>query len=110
MSIHGHVTILLQNIPELLDPESQVPGIAGSKWEFLHLFHLGMGRQVRCLNITSILLKYCDEILQRPLHLPTHVMEGIVKILETYPKSEEAISIYHKFSCICRLYTVLVIM
>ena len=34
---------------------------------------------------------------------------GTVKILETYPKSEEIIRFYPQFSCICRLYTVLAI-
>ena len=53
-----------------------------------------MGRSVRYLGIESILLKYRDEILQPPLHLPTCIMEGRVKILETYAKSEEIISFY----------------
>ena len=43
-------------------------------------------------GIESILLKYCDEILKPPLRLPTYIMEARVKILETYPKSEEIIS------------------
>ena len=37
-------------------------------------------------------MKYCDEILQLPLRLSAHIMEGKVKMLETYPKSEEIIS------------------
>ena len=42
-------------------------------------------------------MKYRDEMLQLPLHLSTHIMEGRVKILETYPKSEEIISFYPNF-------------
>ena len=53
-----------------------------------------MGRLVRYLGIESILLKYRDEILKPPLRLSTYIMEGRVKILETYPKSEEIISFY----------------
>ena len=45
-------------------------------------------------GIESILLKHCDEILKLPLHLSTHIMQGRVKILETYPKSEEVINCY----------------
>ena len=55
-------------------------------------------------------MKYCDEILQPPLRLLIHIMEERVKILETYSKSEEIIRFYPKFSWICRLYTLLVIM
>ena len=40
----------------------------------------------------SILLKHYDEILQLPLHLCTLIMEGRVKIVETYLKSEELLS------------------
>ena len=36
-------------------------------------------------------------------------MNGRVKILEIYPKSEEIMSFYPKFLCFCRLYTVLAI-
>ena len=39
-------------------------------------------------------MKYCDEILQMPLHLSTHIMEGRVKILETY-QYEEIIKYSH---------------
>ena len=46
------------------------------------------------LGIESILLKYRDEILKLPLHFPTYIMEGRVKILETYLKSEEIICFY----------------
>ena len=60
-----------------------------------------MGWYDRYLGIESILVKYCDEILQLSLRLPTHIMEGRVKILETYPKSEEIISFYPIFSSIC---------
>ena len=41
--------------------------------------------------------------------MSAHIMEGRVKILETYSKSEEIISFSPQFSCICRLYTVLAI-
>ena len=33
--------------------------------------------------------------LKPPFHLPTYVMEGIVKILGIYSKSEEIISFYY---------------
>ena len=49
------------------------------------------------------LLKYRNEILQPPLRFSAHIMEGRVKILETYPKSEEIISFYSIFSSIYRL-------
>ena len=42
-------------------------------------------------------MEHCDEILQPPLHLRTHLMGGRVNILETYPKSEEIISFYLLF-------------
>ena len=64
-----------------------------------------MGRNFRYRSIESILLKYCDEILQPPLHLSAYIMEGRLNILETYLKSEEIIRFYPQFSCICRLYT-----
>ena len=67
------------------------------------VFDFEMGRQAKFLSIESILLKNYDDILKLPLSLPTHIMEGIVKILETYPKSEEIISFYSIFSCICKL-------
>ena len=45
-------------------------------------------------SIESILLKYCDDILQLPSHLPTHTIER--NLLETIPKSEEiAIAVAH---------------
>ena len=55
------------------------------------IFIVGMGRYyyvfilrvARYLGIESILVKYRDEILKLQLHLPTHIMEGRVKILET---------------------------
>ena len=53
-----------------------------------------MGRKDWYLGIESTLLKYRDEILQPPLRLSAHIMEGRVKISETYPKSEEIISFY----------------
>ena len=62
------------------------------------------------LFIESILLKYPQEILQPLLHLSVHIMEGRVKILEIYPKSEEIISFYPQFSCIYRYNTVVAIM
>ena len=40
----------------------------------------------------SILRKYRDEIVKRSLRLSAYLMEGRVKILEEYPKSEEIIS------------------
>ena len=43
-------------------------------------------------------MKYHDEILQPSLRLSTHIMEGRVKILEIYPKSEEIITFYPQFS------------
>ena len=46
------------------------------------------------LGIETILLKYCEEILKTPLRLLIHIMEGRVKILEKYPKSEEIISFF----------------
>ena len=50
------------------------------------------------LGIESILLKHSDKILQLPLRLPKHIMEGRVKILETY---EKIISFYpHIFVCL----------
>ena len=36
------------------------------------------------IALLSILLKYHDEIWKPPLSLSTHIMEGRVKILETY--------------------------
>ena len=40
-------------------------------------------------------MKYCDKILEQPLHLSIcHMIEGRVKILETKPKSEGIISVY----------------
>ena len=39
-------------------------------------------------------MTYCDEILKLPLRWPICIMEGRVRILETYPKSEEIISFY----------------
>ena len=69
-----------------------------------------MGQLARYLGIETILLKYRDEILQLSLPFSTYLMEGRLKILETYPKSEEIISFYPQFSCICRLYTIVVIM
>ena len=53
-------------------------------------------------SIKSILLEYCDKILEPPFRLPTHIMEGRVKILETWPKSEEIISFCLIFLCMCR--------
>ena len=44
-------------------------------------------------NKKSILMKYSDEISKVPLHLPAHIMEGRVKILEIHPKSEKKYSI-----------------
>ena len=44
---------------------------------FNSLLLVGMGRY-------TILLKHRDEILKQPLRLQTHIMEGRVKILETY--------------------------
>ena len=41
------------------------------------------------LGIENILLKCCDKILIPPFCLPTHTMEGTVKIWETNQKSEE---------------------
>ena len=67
------------------------------------VLQLGMGRLAWCLVIESILLKYYDEILKLPLRLPAHIMEGRVKILETYPKSEEMISFCTIFLCFCKL-------
>ena len=49
------------------------------------------------LGIESILMKYRDEISQPPFLLSAHIMEGRVKILETYLKSEEIISFYPTF-------------
>ena len=34
-------------------------------------------------------MEYCDDILQPPSGLLTHIIEGKLKILETNPKSEE---------------------
>ena len=62
------------------------------------MYVLGVGQ----LAQRSSLLKYCDDIIQPPLHLSTHIMEARVRILETYKNSEE-ISFYHIFLCICRL-------
>ena len=53
------------------------------------MLKIGMGRLARNLGIETILLKYCDEILKLALCLSSHIIEGRVKILETYPKSEE---------------------
>ena len=47
-------------------------------------------------------MKHRDEILQPPLHLSAHIMEGKPKILGTNPKSEEIISFYPIFLCILR--------
>ena len=46
-------------------------------------YYVGMGRLARYLSIKSILLKYVDEILKPPFRMPTHIMEGSVKISET---------------------------
>ena len=59
-----------------------------------------MGRYARYLGIETILLKYRYEILQPPFHLSTYIMEGRVKISETYSKSEEIINFYPQFSYI----------
>ena len=48
-------------------------------------------------------MKYRDEILQLPLRLSAHIMEGKLKILETNPKSEKIISFYTIFSCILQI-------
>ena len=55
------------------------------------------------VGIESIVVKYCDKILKPPPCLLTHIMDGRVKVLETYPKSEEIISFYPIFSSIYRL-------
>ena len=47
-------------------------------------------------------MKYRDEILQPPLRLSAHIMEGRVEILVTNPKAEEIISFYPIFSCISK--------
>ena len=61
------------------------------------MLKLGMGQLARYLSIESILLKYCDEILQTPLCLSAHIMEGKVEILETNKKSEEVLHFYFIF-------------
>ena len=57
----------------------------------------------QCLSIKSIFLKYHVAILKPPLRLPTHVMERRVKILETFPKSEQLEAFMRLFLCICRV-------
>ena len=52
-------------------------------------------------------MKYRDEILQLPLRLSAHKMEGKPKILRINPKSEEIISFYPIFLCILQtLYSI----
>ena len=54
-------------------------------------------RQARCLSIKSILLKYRDEILQPPLHLSAHRIEGKLKIVEINHQSQEIMSFIAHF-------------
>ena len=75
----------------------------GSYAEILLVQYLGMGRKAWCLSISSILVKYCDKILQPTLLLSAHIMVGKLKILETNPKYEEVAHIHPIFLCICRL-------
>ena len=42
-------------------------------------------------------MKYSDKILQPLLCLSTHIIKGKLKILETYPKSEEIAHFYPIF-------------
>ena len=56
-----------------------------------------MGPLAWCLGIESILLESRDENLQLLLCLSTHIMEGRLKISETYQTSEEIISFYRQF-------------
>ena len=49
-------------------------------------------------------MKYRDEILQPPLSLPTHMMEGKLKIFGRNYKFEEIISCYSIFSCILQTF------
>ena len=46
---------------------------------------VGMGLYAWYLRIKSILLNYHDKILQPPLCLSVHIMEGKLKILGTNP-------------------------
>ena len=41
------------------------------------------------MTFKSILMLYCDNVLQPPLHLSTHIIEGKHKIQETNQKSKE---------------------
>ena len=45
-------------------------------------------------------MKYHEETLQLALSLSTHKMEGKLKMLEMYPKSEKNIGFYPIFFCI----------
>ena len=45
-----------------------------------------MGQWAQCYAIKSILMKYRDEILKLALCLSTHIIEGKLKMLKTYPK------------------------
>ena len=45
-------------------------------------------------------MKHRDEILQPPLRLSAHTMEGKPKISGTHPKPKEMISFYPIFLCI----------
>ena len=53
------------------------------------LFLEGMGMCGHCLGLYSILVKNRDEISKLLSHLPIHITEGKLKILETNPKFEE---------------------
>ena len=64
---------------------------------------LVMGRYARYLSIEIILVKYGDENLKPPLRLSAQIMEGRVKKLETYLKSEEILCFFPIFSSIYRL-------
>ena len=85
-----------------LGPVSIMGWILCSRAAFVKILHfvclsVGMARYARYISIESILLKYCDEILEPPLRLSVYIMKGKVKILQTYPKSEEIISFIPNF-------------
>ena len=64
-----------------------------------------MGWYARYLGIESILVKYRNEILQPPLRLSAHIMEGKLKILGTTPKSEEITHFYPIFCVFADFYS-----
>ena len=45
-----------------------------------------------------MIFRYFDVILKLSIHLSTHIMEGKLKVMVTYPKSEE-IMIFIPYFC-----------